>query len=326
MPPAATAYSDTRLIGRVLYHFYVENRSQTQIARDLGLSVSKVNRLIKKGREQGMVEISVQMPFQHLYQIERKIEQLSQLNEAVVVPNLSEDEETSLNNVGQAAAEFLLSRLRDGDTICMSGGRAIASMIDYINPKRKYAVCVIPAIGGVQGRAYTDVNFLAAELARRLGGIHYQLHAPAFVDSKSEQISVSALRNVKEILELAKQAQIALVGIGSLVPMTSSYFQFTSLSSNEVEQLISKFKGVGQILAHTFKVDGTLSSLDFSNRVVGMTLNDLKKIPVRIGVAGLKHKAQAITGALRGDYANTLITDESTANEVTRLLKLSADK
>jgi len=47
----------------------------------------------------------------------------------------------------------------------------------------------------------------------------------------------------------------------------------------------------------------------------------LNKIPLRIGVAYSKEKAEAILGAIKGKYLNTLITSEETVVEILRLLK-----
>ncbi|MHC4431968.1 MAG: sigma factor-like helix-turn-helix DNA-binding protein, partial [Planctomycetota bacterium] len=45
---------------------FVEGKKQSDIATLLNLSTAKVNRMIKQGREMGMVNISVNSPFQRL--------------------------------------------------------------------------------------------------------------------------------------------------------------------------------------------------------------------------------------------------------------------
>ena len=87
----------------------------------------------------------------------------------------------------------MLQSLRDGDVICISGGKAVFEVVKATEPKAKYDVTVVPATGGVQGRDHTDVNFLASELAGRLGGRSYLLHAPIFVDSAEEKLTVQKL-------------------------------------------------------------------------------------------------------------------------------------
>jgi DNA-binding transcriptional regulator LsrR (DeoR family) len=307
---------NARLISRVISMYYLENQSQAEIGRQLGLSTTKVNRLLKQSRQQGLVEIRLNIPSQHLYTLERQIEKTYGLKEAIVVPQLSQDESTALPRVGEAAARHLLEHLKDGDTICMGGGHALFELVQAVYTERSYAVKVVPAIGGVQGTHYTDVNYLAAELARRLGGSAYQLHAPAFVDTPQEIEAIFSLRHVKEILDMARGAQIALVGIGSLIPETSSYFRFTSLPSDVVKQIATQEGGCGEILARIYDRNGVPKAAEYAQRVVGLDLTELDAIPLTVGVAVSAQKIPSIIGALCGKLINTLITDEPTGLEI----------
>ncbi len=49
---------------------------------------------------------------------------------------------------------------------------------------------------------------------------------------------------------------------------------------------------------------------------IGLNLDEIRKIPFRIGVAASAEKALPIYGALRGGYIHTLITDEAAAQGV----------
>jgi DNA-binding transcriptional regulator LsrR (DeoR family) len=290
-----------------------------EISKALDLSTAKVNRLIKQARELGMVEIRVHNRYQDIFDLERQIEKKAGVKEAVIVPQFTRDETAMLQSIGQVAAGYLLDHIRDGDVICMSGGRAILEVVRAVRTTRSYDVCVVPAIGGVQGRHYTDVNYLAAELAGKLGGRAYQLHAPATVDSQLERDSLYALRHVKEVFDLARQAQIALVGVGSLSEDTSSYFQLTALSPEEVQNLTNERGGAGEILAQVLDRKGEEVACEYSGRVIGLELRELKTIPLSIGVAATPGKAVAIAGALAGGYIKTIITDDATGKEVLKI-------
>jgi DNA-binding transcriptional regulator LsrR (DeoR family) len=202
----------------------------------------------------------------------------------------------------------------------MGGGRTLAAMVNAVATEKIYQdVQVVPAIGGVQGRYYTDVNNLAFELAQRLRGKAFQLHAPAFMDSAEEMEAISAVRQVEEILKLAKQAQIAIMGVGSVSSAESSYFQFTSISAAELQAIIDREGGVGEVLARVIDERGEPCALQLSDRVVGIDLEDLRRIPLTIGVAALAEKALPIAAALRSGYLSTIVTDETTAKSVLEL-------
>ena len=62
-----------RAITRVLTLHFEEGMPQSQIATELGLSTAKVNRLIKQGRELGMVQITIKSPYLPLFDLERDL-------------------------------------------------------------------------------------------------------------------------------------------------------------------------------------------------------------------------------------------------------------
>jgi len=306
-------YDSARLLSRVLSLYYQENMKQSDIGKILGLSTPKVNRLLKQAKNQGLIQISINAPFQKIFDLEQKLKKYTKLQDAYVIPKISLDEEMNLQNLGKAAATVLLECLKPGDIICLSGGLAVYHVVNAVETKQKYDVRVVPALGGVQGRHHTDVNYLASELAHRIGGRAYEMHAPAILDSQLERDSISSLRQVKEIVELAKQSTIAMVGIGSLHSETSSFFQFTYMSQDEVREIINDQKAVGEVLAHVYNIDGQECAHDYRNRLIGINLDDLKKIPVSIGIASSTNKINSIIGALHGGIINTLVTDETAA-------------
>lgn len=314
-------YENARLISRILTMYYIEDINQAEIGRQLGLSTAKVNRLLKQARSQGMVEIVIHSPYQHLFELERQLEKVTGVKQAIIVPKLADTPNAVIQSVGRAAANYFLEHLRDGDTVCVGGGRALFAMVQAINTDQTYDVQIVPAIGGIQGRHFTDVNNLTAELAKRVGGRSLQLHAPAFTDTAKEREALCNLRHVREILDMARQAQIAVVGIGTITPETSSYFQFTSLSSRELSQIYEEHCGIGEILARVINPAGNTCAFEYAERVVGLDLEELRSIPLSIGVAALPEKAAPIAAALRGGYLKTIVTDETTALEVLKIFQ-----
>jgi len=313
---------NARLISRILSLYYLENLTQAQIGRQLHLSTPKVNRLIKSARQQGLVEINIKIPFQKIFDLECRIEEKTGVEKAIVVPVLNEYPQTVLQAVGEAAAEFLLSRIKDGDTLCIGGGQSLDALVQAISPSHPYSVRVVPSIGGVQGRNETDVNNIADQLAKKIGGQSYQIHAPAFADSTEERQTLINLRQVKEVLDMARGANIGLVGVGNIDPDTSSFFRFTSLPPDELKRISSQEQGIGEILAQVYDIQGHPCTKEYAERVIGITLDELSRIPLTIGIAALSHKAAPIAGALRSHLLKAVVMDEGTAEMVLELLSI----
>ncbi|MRI35147.1 Crp/Fnr family transcriptional regulator [Endozoicomonas sp. OPT23] len=316
-----TDFDNARLFTKVISLHYIEERSQSDIAKTLGLSTAKVNRIIRQAREQGWIEISINTPFKHLFDIEQRIKAVSNISDVVIAPDFSTDANMMVKSAGAAAASYLLENLKDNCTICVSGGKAVSAIVDEIRPRQEYKnITVVPATGGVQGKHYTDVNHLASQLAEKLGGSARQLHAPLFADSASERNMLLKVRQTKEILDQARKADIALLGIGSILPDDSSYFDLYPASANERSK-IEKADAVGDLFAHLYDSQGFPCLPEYNDKLVGLTLDELQDVSLSIGVSAGPDKIAPISGALRSGRLKTLITDESTSLGVLEVLE-----
>ncbi|HEX5942972.1 MAG TPA: sugar-binding transcriptional regulator [Anaerolineales bacterium] len=310
------SYESIRLINTILTLYYLEEMTQTEIAQRLGFSTAKVNRLLLQAREQGYVNITIKTPFQQLFDLEDRLKAVFGLQDAIVIPAVAESSSTPLNALGNIAAEFLLEHLRDGDVLGVGGGSAVSAILQALAPTREYEVEVVPLLGAVQGEITNDVNYLATHIAERLGGKAYQLHAPAFVDTPEHCETLRSMGPVKEILDIARRANIALVGVGTVDAEVSRFVQFTALSAEEMTHIAEHCGGVGDINAFVYDIEGQACAHEYADRIVGLTLPELKKIPYRVGVAATAAKALPLYGALRGGYLHALITDETAARGI----------
>jgi DNA-binding transcriptional regulator LsrR (DeoR family) len=305
----------------ILTLYYMEGVTQTEIAKRLGFSTAKVNRLLLQAREQGYVNITIRTPFQQLFDIEDRLKAVFGLQEAIVIPSVAESGSSPLNALGAAAADFLLAHLRDGDVMGIGGGSAVNAVVQAIAPVRPYHIEVVPLLGAVQGQITNDVNYLATHLAERLGGKAYQLHAPAFVESREHCESLKTMAPVKEILDIARRANVALFGVGMMDPEVSRFVQFTALSADDMNHIANDCGGVGDINAFVFDIEGRAAAPEYAARVLGISLSEIMSIPFRIGMAATAAKALPLYGALRGGYLHALITDETAARGILGLFE-----
>ena len=147
-----------RQMHQALVLHFLEGLTQAQIADQLGLSHATINRLIKRGRQLGLVEIKIKSPVEPLVDMEEQLLALGGISRAIVVPTVSDNPQTALQSVGEAAARLLLEQIADGDTICITGGKGVSAVVAGLQAPRRFDVAVIPATGCVQGKHYTDVN------------------------------------------------------------------------------------------------------------------------------------------------------------------------
>lgn len=308
-------FESIRQIYTVLVLHFLDGMKQADIAQAMNLSASKVNRLIAQGRKLGMVKIEIESPFQGLVEIERRLIQAAALESAVVAPTVSGNPDTTLQQVGRAAANQLLEALRDGDVVAVTGGKAISAVVENLQPERAFDVTVVPLTGGVQGKHYTDVNHLATRLADKLGGRTMLVHAPLFADSREQRDMLMDMASIKAVFDVARKAAIALVGIGSIQTASSSYYDL-SPSSNHDRELLARSGVAGEFLAHLIRDDGSVSDYPLNHRLVALEPAELSQCRRTIGIAAGREKVRPIRAALAGRLLDSLIIDEETAMAV----------
>ncbi|UES49161.1 sugar-binding transcriptional regulator [Roseibium aggregatum] len=304
-----------RQMHTVLVLHFLEGKKQSEIAELLNLSTSKVNRLITQGRKMGMIKIDIENPFQRLTDLENLLEQSTPLSKALVTSSVEGSPNTTLKQVGLAAANHLVETIRDGDIIAITGGKAVGAVVQNIETDRKFDVTVVPLTGGVQGKYHTDVNHQASLMAEKLGGKALQLHAPLFAESREQRDMLMEVGSIREVLDLARQATIALVGIGSIATPGSSYYDLHPMPESDRKMLVGS--GVSaEFLAYLMRQDGTVADYALNSRLVALAPEELRRFKRVIGVTSGDEKVWPIRAVLNGNYLNSLILDEDTAGAV----------
>jgi DNA-binding transcriptional regulator LsrR (DeoR family) len=305
-------FDQQRQMYSVLVLHFIEGVKQSEIAEKLNLSHTKVNRMIAAGRKAGMVKISISSPFQRLVDMENDVARRFGLKQSVVTPTVSDNPETTLQMVGRVAANHLLETLRDGDIIAITGGKAVSAVVENLEAERRFDVRVVPLTGGVQGKHYTDVNHLATQLADKLGGTAQLVHAPLFAEDEQQRDLLMNVASIREVFDLARQATVALVGIGSVQAPGSGYYDLLPDPARGGQALVDA--GIaGEFLAHLIKADGSLAEMDLNSRVVALDPADLANCPTIIGVAAGSLKAGPVAAALAGRFLTSLVVDEEIA-------------
>lgn len=313
-------FESIRQIYTVLALHFVDGMKQSEIALAMNLSPSKVNRLIAQGRKLGMVRIEIESPFQGLVELEKRMIEAGGLASALVAPTVSGSPDTTLQQVGRAAANQLLETLRDGDVVAITGGKAVSAAVENLLPERSFDVTVVPLTGGVQGKHYTDVNHLATRLAEKLGGKTMLVHAPLFAESREQRDMLMQMTSIRSVFDLARRAAIALVGIGSIQTASSSYYDLHPMPDPDRE-LVARSGAAGEFLAHLIRDDGSMADYPPNSRVVALEPEELANCRRTIGVAAGPEKVRPIRAALSGRYLDSLVVDEETALAVLKTME-----
>lgn len=305
----------TTLLVQAARLYYDHGLSQEQIARKLGISRPTVSRLLQSARDEGIVRIEILDPLDRGTQIEDQLQEKFQLKKAIVVP--SDHDQTTKQRLAEAAAILLDQLVTEGTTLGVSWGTTMQAVASCLIKKSVKDVAVVQLNGGISRAEYdTHDREIAQKTAANYGAIPFLLPLPAVVDSAQLKRAIIADKNISRALELARNAEIAMFTVGSFghdsVLVKAEYFE-----PKEVDELLAR-GAVGDICSRILRQDGHICSNELDARTIGIELDELKKKPYSIAVAGGKDKLNAIRAALKGKWFNTLITDEWVAGKLLR--------
>lgn len=310
--------SDVRQLVRVARMYYELGYKQEEISEKEGISRPTVSRLLDKALKDGIVQIKVSYPFQPLRDLEEALEKKFNLKKASVIPVILDHPAAILNDIGIAVADFLKEIVRVGDIIGVSWGTTLPYVANNLGSCPKKDVTVVQLNGGV-AKSYllTQASTVIEGFVQAFNAVPYMLPVPAIVDNVELASAISLDSNVKETLDLARKAKIAVFGIGRAshesVLVKAGYFH-----DGEYEELLRR-ETVGDICSRYFRVDGTIADIELYNRTIGISLEELAAKEYSIAVATGVEKAKAVLGALKGGFVNTLFIDEYAARECLNL-------
>lgn len=297
--------------------FYQGGLSKIEIGKKLRISRFKVAQLLEDALKDGMVKIIINEPQNTFLDLESSLEEKFKIYRAALVETSFNYEETK-KNIGRAAANCLLDMAYDGDVIGVAWGTTIYEMVNFLPLSiKRNNISVVQVTGGLN-QVSTDFN--AIELTRRVakvfGAKSYQLYAPAVVDNIETKNALMLESNIKKTIEVFSKINIAIVGVGSVVPEPSTMLYRDGFIRKEDFENILKCGAVGDINSYFYDKNGNNCETELERRTIGIDLNHLKRIRYVMAVCGGKFKADAIYGALKGKIINMIITDEETAKEI----------
>ncbi|MDE1187148.1 MAG: sugar-binding transcriptional regulator [Pantoea sp.] len=306
--------NDLRLVVKIATLYYGEGMKQTDIARALNLSQSFVSRALNRSIKDGIVKISVMQPPNIFSELERGIERRYGLQQAIVVDATEDDEDAFIRQaIGTAAAHYLETRLRPGEWVGISSwSSTIKAMVSELHTLTTEAAGVIQLLGGVGVNGNVQATILTQSLADMLGCKAWLLPAQSIEGSVNSRIALAANKDVREVLEKFDEVTLALVGIGDMEPSQLLRYSGNYYDKNMLTRLAGQ-GAVGDICLHYYNAQGQAVLEESEDPAIGMRLEQLKRCPQVVGLAGGRKKLAAIQGALKGGYLNVLITDFQTA-------------
>lgn len=312
-----------RLIARVSRLYHESDLTQEQIGKKLGISRMKVNRLLTLARTAGIVQVRIVEHPESFGELSHRLLTAFELKDVcIVAAPLGEDggpDEGALRSaIAAEAATWLVHWLEPNIVVGLGLGRTMSLLHESFAPNRQIDA-VFTTLEGVgtspnAGFAAYDVT---SRLADSVGGRAKIVSAPTFVSDPSLQGPLLSEPSVAASIDVARSAGIAIQSVGTVSSGATLYLH-GMLTDDDLQQLRDA-GAVGDALGHFYDDHGQHVPWWTDNTHVGLTFDELKKLPTSALVAGGAAKVPAIRAALRGNIFNVLITDDVSAEMLLEL-------
>ena len=301
-----------KMLIKVAKMYYYGHMTQQEISTTLQISRPKVSRMLREAEDLGIVKFTINDSTFNYEDAENALMKHLSLKYVKIVPSTGVQDHVK-QRIGVAASELLNRHLRDGSVIGISWGTTVNAFVNAyqaVKPSRNSVI--VQLVGGMYSRSmHMDGRELARILAEKLHCSYSALQTPMYVHSTELKALLMEEPEAKRHFELMDRLDIAFIGIGS-----SNYKESVVYKAQYIEEEAAKnlyANGLCDICGHQISEDGYEPENFFSRRLIGISLESLRKTPLTVGICAGNNKSKSIRSAVNGGYIRALVIDEIAA-------------
>ena len=302
-----TEFDDAVMWAAWLY--YADQLTQSEIAKKLRVSRATIVNYLQEARERGIVSVNISPKAGSRTRVARALMERFGLQGAFVIP--SGEERDLAQRLGDAGARVLADQIEDGDTIGVAWGRTVLAAADRIALSRPVKdVTVVQVSGSSTGQPDFSAELCTSLLSNRIHARCVNLLAPAVLSTRELKAMLLAEPVLKKQMDLVLSTNRILFGVGDIGPRST--VRASGIASEaEIDDYVAR-GAVAVIIGRFINECGESVGGHHDERMVGITLGQLKQVPSRICLAGGAVKIAAITATLQAGYATHFVTDLAT--------------
>ncbi|MBO0457729.1 sugar-binding transcriptional regulator [Enterococcus hulanensis] len=301
------------LLLQVALLYYEEEVTQSKIAEMMKISRPTVATLLHEAKEKGIVKITIQHSEHNLLKKQEQLRQKYKLSTLKIASSGNTNQNSVKTIAGKMCADLVEPILSHSKKLGIGWGTTIYEYVNqaaYLDLKQ---LKIAPLIGGVGvSNVRYHSNHLAFILSQKYNCDTSYFYAPAIADSFELKEMLIHTSFLKEVMGEGKEVDVAVLGIGN--PLHSSTYRKLGYINDEEIKDLSDQKTIGDIGGTFFNEAGEAVQTDISERMIGIGLEDIMKIPRVIIVATGEEKAASIKTLLELGFITDLIIDEDIAD------------
>lgn len=299
-------------IAEVCWHYYINGKTQADVARGMGVTRLRINQAIQKAKALGMVHIKIESPFISRIELQQQLEEQFNITKALVVP--AEREQLDFHGpVGTGLAHYLTDVLPDSGwkSIGVSWGVSLESAITRLSYQPCDDLEILALMGGSTAGSSFNSFSIVSGFANKFDASYSHLVAPIYLPDDTNRDKFLSQDIYTEHMEKCSAVDAALLAVGDVSDL--SYMIRYCLPSNVTTQELREAGAVGDLLGRFIGADGHEIDHPINSRIAGVDLNSLTNVPNKILTAAGSHKVAVISAVLNRGLVDTLVTDEITA-------------
>ena len=300
------------LMVQAAWYYHVEGMTQANIAERLNLTRRRVNEMLSRAHESGLVSVHFNSPLSLCAELESGLCNRFGLEAAVVVPTPSEP--ALVHKVlGKATADYLtrLIQARKPHAIGLGWGTTLRETIMSARPQNFEELEVYSIMGGLTHGTEINTFEIVRSFAERFGATGNYLVAPIYMDSAEARQAIVSQASFRKALDAICNADVGLVSVGD-VSGRSLQVRYGLPEGVTPHDLVSA-GAVGDVIGRYVDSEGRQIDHPLNHQVMSPELEDFRKIQTRIVASGGQHKHAIMRAVVAAGHVNVVITDADCA-------------
>jgi DNA-binding transcriptional regulator LsrR (DeoR family) len=291
--------------------YYHDNLNQSDVAGIIGVSRASVVNYLQEARDRGIVRIVLAPAREAPIDLGFRLKAAFALRGCLVIPDDGGRTDPSYR-VGSAGGRVLSAMLEPGDIIGVAWGRSLLALSQTIPETSSVPnLSVVQIVGSMLATYELSPELCTSNIAARIGARCVNLHAPALISSPEVRALLLREPAIVEQLRLIAACTRVVFSVAGVEP--GSTLLHSGLETREEMRPYVKRGAVGVVAGRLIDARGEPVEGRLDDRLIGIGLEELRKIPERLCVAAGPKKIAVLRAALAGGYVTTLVTDERTA-------------
>ena len=303
------------LMVRAAWLYFIEERTQADIADALDVTRFRVNRILADCRDRGLVRVEVTAPLASCVALERKAVAAFGLRDAIIVPSPI-DPDRSHAMIGAGLARHMSQRIADPDarTFGIGWGQTMREMLRYLAPCERPEAKIVTLLGALPRSSEANSIEIIGKFGQMLRAERYYMTAPIYADTPEARSVFAAQQFFATMQELILGTDVACFAVGDM--SQRSLLIKNALPRDVTAQELAAAGAVGDLLGTFIDIDGAPIDHPINRQLLGPGFAELRGMKSLVLASGGPNKARVITGALRSGLIDVLVCDETTIRTV----------